>query len=577
MWNETNINELLSDNINFLENYCSDQTKDILKTNNIINNENEILNEELLNSIRKIIKEITIKIPSASHNSPKYSQDNSLNPLVIFGKSSKPQGKKISIRGKKIGIFLNSTGIFYHVTVATLRWIVKELNNNEIISTDDFDAIINYSAQNTDLPEGWHYVAELGGEGETKKSFCYRLDGDNMDNWNEVFEYIENDIKNKNIQTLHPKLFQNKKKEKEDDSPIGHQEKLKKNISLNTILYGPPGTGKTYNTIDKALDIVSPSNLEKNDQETDKEYRKRLKDDFDNFFNEGQIRFVTFHQSYSYEEFVEGLRAKTDNNGNISYIVKPGIFKEICEKAKTDANKKYVLIIDEINRGNISKIFGELITLIEESKRDGRHEALRVTLPYSNEPFSTDNNTNKLFSVPNNLYIIGTMNTADRSLALIDNALRRRFDFIEMMPDIELLYDDNEEPIRVDNIINIQNMLETMNQRIEVLYDREHTLGHAFFMPLIDEPTIDNLAAIFKNKIIPLLQEYFFENWENIRIVLGDDNKSEADQFIRENKSNLDCFTNTVKAKYNRLNNVKSYYLNDSALTSQNAYIGIYQ
>jgi 5-methylcytosine-specific restriction protein B len=116
-----------------------------------------------------------------------------------------------------------------------------------------------------------------------------------------------------------------------------------------------------------------------------------------------------------------------------------------------------------------------------------------------------------------------------------------------------------------------------MNQRIEVLYDREHTLGHAFFMPLIDEPTIDNLAAIFKNKIIPLLQEYFFENWENIRIVLGDDNKSEADQFIRENKSNLDCFTNTVKAKYNRLNNVKSYYLNDSALTSQNAYIGIYQ
>jgi 5-methylcytosine-specific restriction endonuclease McrBC GTP-binding regulatory subunit McrB len=329
-------------------------------------------------------------------------------------------------------------------------------------------------------------------------------------------------------------------------------------ISKNLILYGPPGTGKTYNTVDKALEIIDVHffNSNKND-------RSQLKNRFDELVNKN-ILFVTFHQSYSYEEFVEGIRAETINN-NISYSVKPGIFKKICKEAESNGNKNFVLIIDEINRGNISKIFGELITLIEESKRAGGNEKLTVTLPYSNEPFS----------VPNNLYIIGTMNTADRSLALMDTALRRRFDFIEMMPDIDLLYDDNGDSITVLNI-EIAEMLETMNKRIEVLYDREHTLGHAFFIPLIDDPTIENLAGIFKNKIIPLLKEYFFEDWEKIRIILGDDTKSMANQFIQENTNNLDIFSDTVKTKY-RLNDVKSYSLNDSALISPVAYIGIYQ
>ena len=193
--------------------------------------------------------------------------------------------------------------------------------------------------------------------------------------------------------------------------------------SLNTILYGPPGTGKTFNTINEALKIVDVDSFE-----TNKNDRTKLKEKFDELVNDKQIRFVTFHQSYSYEEFVEGIRAKTDkaNNNTISYTVEPGIFKKICEDAKDTPEANYVLIIDEINRGNISKIFGELITLIEDTKRIGSkdNETLSVTLPYLNEPFS----------VPNNLYIIGTMNTADRSLALMDTALRRRFEFIEKMP-----------------------------------------------------------------------------------------------------------------------------------------------
>ena len=176
--------------------------------------------------------------------------------------------------------------------------------------------------------------------------------------------------------------------------------------------------------------------------------------------------------------------------------------------------KPHVLIIDEINRGNISRIFGELITLIEPSKRAGNDEAIEVTLPYSKEPFS----------VPNNLYIIGTMNTADRSLALMDTALRRRFDFIEMMPLPGLVTDDLEG-------VNVRKMLEVMNQRIEVLYDREHTLGHAFLMNL---HSIDDLRQAFKNKILPLLEEYFYDDWQKIRWVLG----AAADDFYQRQSFN---------------------------------------
>ena len=178
----------------------------------------------------------------------------------------------------------------------------------------------------------------------------------------------------------------------------------------------------------------------------------------------------------------------------------------------------FVFIIDEINRGNISKIFGELITLIEESKRVGKEEGMKTLLPYSMKPFG----------IPENVYIIGTMNTADRSIATIDTALRRRFEFKEMLPDPEVV-----AKISVGNL-SIKTMLEKMNRRIAVLYDREHTIGHAYFMPLAKDNSMEKLAEIFKNKVIPLLQEYFYEDYEKIRLVLADNQKeNENDRFIK--------------------------------------------
>lgn len=190
--------------------------------------------------------------------------------------------------------------------------------------------------------------------------------------------------------------------------------------------------------------------------------------------------------------------------------------KNINEIKSSEEN--YVFIIDEINRGNISKIFGELITLIESSKRIGMAEGMTAKLPYSK----------KMFGVPSNVYIIGTMNTADRSIAAIDTALRRRFDFEEMLPQSEVL-----DGVEVEGI-SIPDMLSVINKRIEVLYDREHTIGHAYFIPLRTDNSIDNLANIFKNRIIPLLQEYFYENYERIRLVLGDNQKPEELQFIQK-------------------------------------------
>ncbi|WP_165786891.1 McrB family protein [Aliarcobacter cryaerophilus] len=403
--------------------------------------------------------------------------------------------------------------------------------------------------------------------------------------------------------------------------------------ALNQILYGSPGTGKTYNTINRAIEIIDSDFYQQN-----KYNREALKEKFEEYKKAGQIEFITFHQSFSYEEFVEGIKAipagkdGNENGEDMIYDVVDGIFKKLSKEAltnfitsnksnilkkrfKLDAKslniqadllqeddntykllkgskirkeavpsfhkynysklrdiflekaifdtskesdeffilkedyifqslsasssvvlgkmsnglsdwkevlddnlskkenkniKNYILIIDEINRGNISKIFGELITLIEPSKRIGADEEIRLKLPYSQE----------LFGVPSNLYIIGTMNTADRSIALMDTALRRRFHFEEMMPNSSLL-----ENLVVDGI-KIDNLLETINKRVEYLYDRDHTIGHAYFMSLENLETKEDKKAelenIFRNKIIPLLQEYFYDDWEKVRLVLGD-------------------------------------------------------
>lgn len=241
---------------------------------------------------------------------------------------------------------------------------------------------------------------------------------------------------------------------------------------------------------------------------------------------------ITFHQSYGYEEFIEGIRARSDESGNISYPIEPGIFMRLCQRANADPAHRYAIFIDEINRGNISKIFGELISLIEVDKRSGMPNAMSLQLSYSGDHFS----------VPANIDIIGAMNTADRSLALMDTALRRRFDFIEMMPDLSLL---SETKV---NGIELESLLENLNSRIEALYDREHTLGHAFFMPVKnaldagdEEAAFKQLKIAFKKKIIPLLQEYFFDDWNKIRLVLADNQKQDDSlQFVIEKTDDLD-------------------------------------
>ncbi|MFH8133246.1 AAA family ATPase [Pantoea osteomyelitidis] len=241
---------------------------------------------------------------------------------------------------------------------------------------------------------------------------------------------------------------------------------------------------------------------------------------------------VTFHQSYGYEEFIEGIRARSDESGNISYPIEPGIFIRLCQRANADPAHRYAILIDEINRGNISKIFGELISLIEVDKRTGMSNAMSLQLSYSGDHFS----------VPANVDIIGAMNTADRSLALMDTALRRRFDFVEMMPDLSLLSGAKVKGIE------LEPLLEKLNSRIEALYDREHTLGHAFFMPVKnaldagdEEAAFKQLKIAFQKKIIPLLQEYFFDDWNKIRLVLADNQKQDDNlQFVIEKTDDLD-------------------------------------
>ena len=240
----------------------------------------------------------------------------------------------------------------------------------------------------------------------------------------------------------------------------------------------------------------------------------------------GRVKFITFHQSYSYEEFIEGIRPLVDSD-ELTYSLVKGVFKEISDNAKNYPNHNYVIIIDEINRGNISKIFGELITLIEPSKRlmseDLNEHPKVVTLPYSK----------KSFGVPKNLYILGTMNTADKSIALLDSALRRRFSFTEMLPKSSVIKDK----ISIEGI-EVDKLFETLNSRIEFLIDKDHTIGHSYFLKIKDNQTVEALALIFKNEIIPLLTEYFYGDFEKIQLVLGDNkdwkSKDDSKFFIKK-------------------------------------------
>jgi 5-methylcytosine-specific restriction protein B len=274
-----------------------------------------------------------------------------------------------------------------------------------------------------------------------------------------------------------------------DDSAMKPAVKSNNKATSNLVLYGPPGTGKTYQL-----------------NQIKSEYVERYE-------------FVTFHQSYGYEDFVEGIRPCQDEETlEIVYRVEPGVFRRICQRAKADPEYRYAIFVDEINRGNIAKILGELITLIELDKRahyddDGNLlHGMELTLPYSGDSFG----------VPANLDIYATMNTADRSIALLDTALRRRFRFRELMPDSSVIKGSRGDGYIEDgegSVINLRALLDAINKRMKFLLHRDQAIGHAYF---IDVRTFADLKEVLLNQIIPLLQEYFYEDWHRIQLVFRD-------------------------------------------------------
>ena len=281
--------------------------------------------------------------------------------------------------------------------------------------------------------------------------------------------------------------------EEENTKMVDRKPRINRNNPLNSIIYGAPGTGKTYSTAEYAVAFVEgrKPNLA---QMTTSE-RELLMKKYRELTQSGQVVFTTFHQSYGYEEFIQGLRPDT-KDGEMRFVPADGVFKKIADKAMQDQENNYVIIIDEINRGNISKVFGELITLIEEDKRWGEINQLSVMLPSGQE-----------FAVPNNLYIVGTMNSADKSIALIDTALRRRFEFIEVAPNEDLIKDTTLKNVLVQLNAVLRKQLESSDLLI----------GHAYFIG----KNKDDLANILNRNIIPLLYEYFYDNEKKVKDALA--------------------------------------------------------
>ncbi len=287
---------------------------------------------------------------------------------------------------------------------------------------------------------------------------------------------------------------------------------------LNVILYGPPGTGKTYSVQRKAVQILRPDKMHASDDEVREIYRRCS--------DEGRIEFVTFHPSYSYEEFVEGFRYDETTRAPTRH---DGIFLDLVNRSsgKGKREEPYVLVIDEVNRGNLSRIFGELITLIEEDKRKGAPNELSARLLYSGSTLT----------VPTNLYLIGTMNTADRSIALVDTALRRRFEFEEMMPDVDVVRRVLQEKAKArdgevdEGLVNlICDVFEVLNRRISLLLDRDHQVGHSY---LLEATSMGKLHKTLYHSVFPLVQEYFYNDPAQLERLLGSYEKPANKGFVR--------------------------------------------
>lgn len=272
---------------------------------------------------------------------------------------------------------------------------------------------------------------------------------------------------------------------------------------LNLIVYGAPGTSKTYNMPRYAYNIASGK---KYDSAID---RVELMKNYNKMIQDGRIVFTTFHQNYGYEDFIQGLRPDPKSN-SLSFKVMDGVFKKIADKALHDGGNNYVIIIDEINRANISKVFGELITLIEDDKRWGEESQMQVTLP-----------SGDVFAVPNNLYIIGTMNSADKSISLIDAALRRRFSFEEMVPDSSLISD-----------AKLKAIFEKMNLKLnEMLESSDLLIGHSYFIG----KSVADFHDLMNKNIVPLLYEYFYDNKNKVSKFL-DDVLKDTGYKVKDNK-----------------------------------------
>ena len=294
----------------------------------------------------------------------------------------------------------------------------------------------------------------------------------------------------------------------------------------------------------------------------------KIKSEIDNYVPRTEQKkryiFTTFHQSFGYEDFIEGIKPiihEDENNPEtgkqVIYEIKPGLFKQIVQEANKDRDNDYAIFIDEINRGNVANIFGELITLIEDDKRIGEDNFISAKLPYSGEEFG----------VPPNLYIIGTMNTADRSVEALDTALRRRFSFVEMLPQPEILSQPEYECKGVD----LSALLTAINGRIEKLLDKDYCIGHSYFMGISDrDKPRDELKTVFENKILPLLQEYFYGDWGKIRIVLGD-------KFVEKKKDSVKFLSRDMEEDYEEYNDKVIYIFKDSNSWDLESFKSIYE